>query len=402
MHDARAGNRPRFYFVEPNKVGTQHVSLINELLRALLDHSEIPARYDVVFMAAPSLAGHLDAELIERVDFHPLGTIDGETKRLVAKTLSDARAVTRVTRKMRPDDVLFLSSLWSSETYLYEQVKALAFRNRTVVLMLHGEVEQLLTREPLGITKFGYWIRRWLGGRRQDSTLQLAVLDDFIADELTAAFPAKLSREAMHVVPLPIQRVEVPASPQALPRLCFIGFKKPPQKGYPAFAELAQVANPDKAEFVAVGDGAETNLTTGEVRPIASIADYSAALAACDIAVFPYTGGYRASLSAAAIDAVSAGLHLVATPLGCFTALARQLGPEFVTLCDSPDQMRALFADERWLAERRVGRSERISQLARSRYALPEVGRAFTAMINKVSGAPDTRGAGQSMDRPQP
>lgn len=402
MPSVRAGERPRFYFVEPNKVDTQHVSLINELLRAVLDHSEIPTRYEIVFMAAPSLAGHLDATLLERVDYRPLGTIDGETKRLVAKTLADVWAVMRINRAMREGDVLFLSSLWSSETYLYESVKSLLFRNRTVVLMLHGEVELLLTSERLGITKFGYWVRRWLAGRKRNSTLQLAVLDDFIAEELLAAFPAKLDRDATHVLPLPIQHVTPPATQPALPRLCFIGFKKPPQKGYAVFAELARSNDAAKAEFVAVGDGAETNLTTGKSRPIETIADYSGALAACDIAVFPYTGGYRASLSAAAIDAVSAGLHLVATPLGCFTSLARQLGPEFVTLCDGPDQMRMLFADEGWLAERRAKRPARIAQLAGSRYASPAVGRAFTNMINAVSGAPGAGFARQSTDRPQP
>lgn len=403
MPSARAGERPRFYFVEPNKVDTQHVSLINELLRALLDHSDVPARYDIVFMTAPSLAGHLDPALLARTDHRPLATIDGESRRLVTKTLSDVRAVVRITREMRPGDILFLSSLWSSETYLYEIAKSALFKDRRVVLMLHGEVEQLLSDEKLGMTTFGYWVRRWLARRRPGSSLQLAVLDDFIADELVAAFPEKLDRRGMHVLPLPIQQIAAPDQPPAGPaRLCFIGFKKPPQKGYAVFADMARSAAPGAAEFMTVGDGAEANLTTGKTRPIASIADYSAALAGCDIAVFPYTGGYRASLSAAAIDAVSAGLHLIATPLGCFKSLADQLGPEFVTLCDDPGRMRALLGDADWLAARRAGREARIGQLAGSRYASPAVGRAFTDMVNAISPAPTAGFAARGMDRPEP
>ena len=49
----------------------------------------------------------------------------------------------------------------------------------------------------------------------------------------------------------------------------------------------------------------------------------------------PYTDGYTCSLSAAAIDSISAGVPILCSNRKCFLSLQKNLGDRLITICNS-------------------------------------------------------------------
>lgn len=371
----------RLYFVEPSKVKHQHIVLTEGYLRAIRT-LPLEARFDgLTLLCHESLQANLPQALLAAMSIENIPVLNPEDRQLVRKTLLEVAVVHKIMRRMKQDDMLFVTCVLSPALWMLEKVKRF-YRSRNVVICLHNELEGLYDPGRLKPTSYGYWGRRWLDSRSPDSTLQVAVIDDFIRDRIIADFPEKLRPDMVHSLPYPVAPwAQPPQGPQgvpALPTFCFIGFKMK-FKGFGDFAELA--AQDVGARFVAIGGGVVEDVRTGEVLKLGGTDDFLNAVASTDIAIFPYVDGYHASMSAAAIDALATGTHLLATPRECFVSLQQHLGPDYVTICPSISAMGALLSDRQWVAARSAGRQKRLAGLQTSRYAHSSTARAFARML---------------------
>lgn len=370
----------RLSMLEPSKVRNQHITLLAGIIAA---GATLPADRRASLIAHHSLLRELPPHTIAGWRQRKVPVMDPERRRLVRKSLLEALVVCWSILRLRRREVLLVTCLLPPALILVELFKRL-FPRRRVVVMLHGEIEGMFEPARQHRGSFGYYVRKWLGLRRRDSTLELAVIDDFIAEEVVRTFGESIRSEGIFVIPHPITTmVNSPmADPGGPARICFIGFRTD-FKGYPIFEQLA-VSMP-QATFEAIGGGQVEAVPGGDVRPLDGTADYMAAIAACDIAIFPYVGGYRASLSAAALDAVSAGVHVIASRRCCFVSLHETLGKDFVTLFDDEHEVRALLSDPEWVAQRRAGRQSRMVAIEKSKYGLPGVTAALSALTDPGS-----------------
>ena len=99
------------------------------------------------------------------------------------------------------------------------------------------------------------------------------------------------------------------------------------------------------------------------------------------MALFPYVAGYNCSLSAAAVDALSAGVYMLASDRACFVSLEQYFGAEILTICRSTADMAALLTDARWLEEKRGAQERRLERLKVSKYSLDAVRSSFEALM---------------------
>lgn len=366
----------RFFFVEPSKVGPQHITLIEGYLRALSTSARLAETHALRFVSSLSTWQHLSADLRATVHHEAVPVMNPERRRLVLKTFVEFFVVLRCLLKMRSGDVLFVSCVLPTTLLALEYANRVLRRSGFHVT-LHGEVEGLFDKSLQSISSYGYWVALWLRKRRPGSMMYLVVIDDFIKQRLLAEFPDKLSDAQISVVYHPITAfVNTAALRQPSPKaaVCFIGYRTR-FKGFQQFEVLAgAVAG---LRFVAIGGGAVVDIPDGESRPLDSTADYIQAIADCSVALFPYIGGYTASLSAALLDALSAGVQVLATRCACFVALADYFGPDFVTLYDSPEEAASLLGNAEWLARQGSLQARRLSQLTASRYDIAGIRSCF-------------------------
>jgi glycosyltransferase involved in cell wall biosynthesis len=315
-----------------------------------------------------------------------------ERRRLVRKSLLEAAVSCWRIVRMRRTDSLLITCLLPPALILVELFKRL-FPRRRVTVMIHGEIEGLFEADRQHPGSYGYYMNKWIGLRRKHSTLGLAVIDDFIVDEMVASSKGAIRPDDITVIPHPITPLAeiMPVDQDEDARICFIGFRTR-QKGYDIFERVA--ATTPALTFEAIGGGYAQSVPGNQSRALCGTGDYMRAIAACDFALFPYVAGYRASLSAAALDALSAGLHLIASRRGCFINLHRNLGPDFVTLFDGEDQLRALLADPDWIAARREARMRRLRTIAHSPYGETNITKALARLTEPeptVRRAPATK-----------
>lgn len=380
----------RLSVLEPSKVRNQHITLLAGLAEA---GAALPAERRGSFIAHASLLGAMSPAALVGWSRVRIPVMDPERRRLVRKSLLEAVVVCWRMIRLKRDEVLLVTCLLPPALIIVELFKRLLPR-RHVVVMLHGEIEGMFEPDRQHRGSFGYYIKRWLELRRKNSTLRLSVIDDFIADEMERSFAASVRRRDIHVIPHPITVIAQPTAvdPDSPLRACFIGFRTK-FKGFPVFERLA-AATPGVV-FEAIGGGFVEAVPGGASRPLDDTSDYMAAIAASDVAIFPYLGGYRASLSAAALDAVSAGVHIIASRRGFFVALQNTFGGEFVTLFDDERELRALMADRQRIRALRRTRPARVAAVAASKYGLPSVTRALRSMIAVSTGDADRdRGGG--------
>ena len=377
--------RGRFYFLEPSKVGPQHITLIEGWLRALASSDRIASSHDLVFCASDSTYAHLSEDLRNKLDHHPVPVMNPERRRLVRKSLLEFYVVLRALLRLRPADVLFVSCLLPTTLLMVELANRLL--NRTgLFVSLHGEIEGLFDPSMHKVRNYGFWAHHWMRLRHSGSTLRLIVIDDFIKQRLLQAFPGKLDGTQISVAYHPVTAVDstptVPAQSRA--DACFIGYRTK-FKGYDQFVHLAN-ALPDR-RFVAIGAGRVERLPEGPYTTLNGNDDYMAAIGGCTTAVFPYVGGYTCSLSAAVLDALSTGAHILATPRACFVGLAEHFGADWVTLYTNRDEAEALLGNSRWLADRQAGRAARIQRLEASRYGMASVRQCFEDLLQAKAPA---------------
>ena len=350
----------RLLFLEPSKVGTQHITLIEAYLQA----AQKVAAGRVELFSCASLWNNLSTGLRGRVAHHAVPVIDPDRRLFLAKVPLEFLVTVWTIFSKRREDVLLVTCLFSPSLYLLEML-CRVWKPANVHVVLHSELEALADRSiSPGITGYGYWCRKWWSIRTRNSSLGLVVIADQLRDRLLALGHDRLAPEKLSALSLPAslpEEVYPGAATRARPKVCFVG-QRTRFKGYEEFCRLA--ARLPGFEWVAIGGGSFENLSTGEQRRLASPEDFPAALTDCDVAVFPYTRGYDLSMSAAVLDAIAAGLFVIATSRATFQALSEELGPDMLTCVESSDEIGDALTD--WSSRPVLPREERRRRIARS------------------------------------
>lgn len=371
-------SRRSLHFIEPSKVGQYHITLIDGYLRALMQGAVSRAGLQLIFHGSASTHENLSPDVRHGVAWRRIPVVDGDKRQLAFKTLVELFVVVRLLALKRRNDIVFVSCVLPTTLLLLELVNRI-LRRTNFFVVVHGEIEGAFEPSVQHFRSYGYWVLQWLNFRRRNSTLQVVVISDFARAGLLGNFPDKFDSALTHMVPHPILPASLPSRADPVdPSVCFIGYKMP-FKGFAAF-EAAAAAVPE-VDFRVIGGGRVENLRTGRVSSLETSADFLAAIAECSAAVFPYNAGYRLSLSAAALDAIATGTHIIATPRPCFLSLQESFGSDAVTIYGSDEELRNHLATPGWLAARSAGRRERLAAVNRSPYGLDAVGKAFERVL---------------------
>lgn len=357
--------RARLVLLEPSKVGPQHITLIEAYLRALQSIDIAAMGFGLVYAAHPSSHAALAPDVQARLVHEPVAVIDAEARRWVAKGLLEVKVVEQAIGRLGPNDVLIITCLTAPALLLIE---ALACRigGKRVMVVLHSELESLVDPTLRSPTTWGFWSYQWSRLRRTGSPLRIAVLADYIRDKLDTLGNPALSRSEVELLTFPVsiaKNIPVPVGPH---RLSFIGFKTR-MKGFECFDLLAKANALPNRLFHVVGSGKVEDVVTGVARPF-DASGFLGEVGQSTLAIFPYTYGYEASLSAAVLDALSTGVHIVATRRRCFEAVHREFGDSSVTLYDTEAELKAIIADDGFLARARAGAAERREKLPQSSF----------------------------------
>ncbi len=318
------------------------------------------------------------------VPLDPIKVTDPEKRRWIRKGMEEVREVLRTVETLGPDDLLLVTCLTAPALMLLEALNHRLPRGR-VIAVLHSELEALFDPGLRSPRSWGFWAYRWFRMRRPGSNLGLAVIASYIRDRLEAAFPTTFPAGAIRVLPFPIVKVDARPVSQSMPRVSFVGYKTR-FKGFPEFEALArrmQVAGL-QAQFVTVGAGQVESAIDGTSRPFDPQAGFLGELASSAVAVFPYQQGYSVTMSAAAIDAIAAGLRLLATPLPCFAALQEAFGSDQVQLAQTVDEMAAILSSSGYLDEPADARIARMARISESEFGQGSIQAAFRAWIDEA------------------
>lgn len=356
----------KFFLLEPSKVGNQHITLIQGYISALRSSDWIRSRFHLTVAASQETIRALGSSLRDGTSTEIVPVIDPNKRRMVRKTILEFLVVFRYLRRLRDADRLLVTCVMPTSLCLVE-LASFFIRRRGAFVVLHSEVEGLVS---LGLQKpwrYEYWATVWLRLRRSQSELSLVVLDDFIKHRLLATAPEKLREEKIVVLHHPVLATSVSPYVDSQKRaVCFIGYRTR-FKGFDQFQRLATMHT--DLEFYAIGAGRAEVIPTGHTIELRTTEDYMRAIAACSVAVFPYSSGYCASLSAAAIDALALGLVILCLDRPFFRSLAATFGPDHVRVCESIDEMaselREICSDFQ-----AGGRSDRLQRVERSKYGL--------------------------------
>jgi len=358
----------RLVVLEPSKVGTQHITLLDGYLRAISGSRAIHEVFQVQFHSCRETYDSLSVEVRAGLRHQGVRVMNGERRRLVRKSILEWMVVARAMFAMGRGDVLLVTCVLPPALIGLECLNKL-LRRDNVVLMLHGEVEGLFDQSLQRLGSFGFWISGWMRLRRSDSRFSFLVIDDFIKRRLLESFHGRIDAARIFVAyhPITVHRGgSAAAGGDGGPfRVAFIGYRTR-FKGFEMFEQLSRRNR--GVDFIAIGGGVAVDVASGDAVRLEDSRDYMRQIARCAIALFPYSAGYTCSLSAALLDALSAGLHVVATPRPCFLSMAEYLGSDFVTIVDDPTAAEKLLSDPEWIWEKHSLREQRLVKLAASRY----------------------------------
>ena len=367
----------RFIFLEPSKRDTQHITLIEGYLQALADQN---IGVSLVYRSHPSSCAALSPDLRGRLVHEPIAVIDADSRRFVAKGLLEAWQVLSSMARLRRADMMLVSCVTSPALLIIELLNRLIGSSQTVVV-LHGELEGLFEASG-SIRSYGFWLRRWASVRTRSSRLGLAVIAPFIRDALVARLGGRIDPARLFLLPFPLA-VPSRAANAAAGSAVFIGYRTR-LKGFDVFTRIATAVR--SLRFEAVGNGIVETVPGGGIRQLDTPQAFGAEVARASVAVFPYSGGYQASMSAAAIDAVSAGTLVLATRLGCFTDLQKALGSDAVAIFDSEAEAISVLSARNFAKAAEAGRVARVRALAASPYGPAAVQSSFHALIKAIGG----------------
>lgn len=368
-----------FIVLEPSKRGPQHITLIEAYLRAL-QSLDLPARgVELVYAADPTSFAALSDDVRAGLRHRPVDVIDAEARRWIAKGLLEVRVVRAAIRALGPGDVLLVTCLTAPALLMLELMNRM-IGERRVIVVLHSEIEALFDPTLRSPRSWGFWAFRWSRLRRRNSRLQLAVIAGFIRDTLARGGEPALAADPL-VLTFPC------AGGDGLPetarpyRATFIGYKTR-MKRFELFEETARRLSGPGLEFNVVCNGSVETVPTGARRPY-DASGFIGEVAQSAVAVFPYDQGYAVSMSAAALDAMATGVHMLATRRGCFEAIARELGPDAITLFDTGEDLVRLLSDPAFLARAAGGKAERRARLAASSFGPAATRRDFAALLDR-------------------
>lgn len=356
---------PRLIILEPSKVGTQHITLLNSYLEAAVAASQGA----VEFWCASSLWQQLDGHVRHNLRHRAIPVIDPSWRWFFVKVpLEVLVALTAILRK-KPNDVMIITCLMSPALYLVA-LASRVLRPRAVYVVLHSELEAVLNASlSPKADGYGYWIRKFWRGCLGHRSPGLVVISSFIRTRMLEIAEGRLAPERVRVLTQPI-RLPPDIQPQSgvgrtRPKVCFIGYRTR-LKGFSTFSRMASSRN--DFTWLAIGGGVVENMATGQVTKLERTEDFARAVSGCDIACFPYEAGYDISMSAAVLDAVSAGVHVIASRRGCFAALRDAFGEDIVQCADGIEEINAAL--NRWLAtSHRPTRVDLVNRIAASSFS---------------------------------
>ncbi len=365
--------RRRFYFLEPSKVGTQHISLIEGYLAALTSSTSIAECFELILCASKSTLATLPDALTSRFWCRSVPVMNPEKRRLIRKTFLELYVVLNHMFKLRSGDVLFVSCVLPTTLWLME-ISNRFLRKFGVHVVLHGELEGLFEKSPQSFKRLGYWSAKWLRSRKVESQIILVVLDDFIRDKLVQEYPSKLNVTNVSVIHHPVSPIlSVIENGQSSHSVCFIGYRTR-FKNFDDFSRMA-LEHPSKS-FLAIGGGKVENVSTRTVEYLSDKDAYLMEISKCSVAMFPYVSGYSCSLSASALDALATGTHIAALDQPFFRSLALYFGSDMVTVHSSIEEL-SLALESLTSSSKVKDRSPRFERIVSSKYGLPAVQRSF-------------------------
>jgi len=375
------GRKPRFYFVEPSKVGTQHITVIEGFLHAIVASRKICSDWSLDLWASSSTLESLSREAVGKFKCRSIVVMDPAKRRLVLKCVVELIVVLRCMWQMRRGDVLFISCMLPPSLLLLE-IANWFFRVDAIHVVLHGEVEGLLGAGSQKVGSLGFWARLWLRSRGRASRISLVVLDDFIRARLLADHPEKLRAENLLVVYMPVSAEQVVCGPcPGVPRICFIGYRTK-DKSFSDFVRLSRLQR--YAQFVAIGGGFVEDVVSGVKHALGSVGAFHEEISVCTLAIFPYTSGYNCSISASAMDALATGVPIAALRRPCFMSLEQYFGADLVKTYESLEDM-ALHIDHLNVEDSWRGKEGRLSALAGSKYGNRSVRESFERLLSSAS-----------------
>lgn len=378
----------RIILLEPSKVGAQHITLINPYLEAAIVASDRP----VEFWCAASMWRNVAPELKLNISHHKVPVVDPVSRQFWLKIPVEIIVTLWVLVRKRPDDILLITCLFSPTLYIFSRLCGM-LDSRNVYVVLHGETEALfdISISPK-LTGYGYWFRKFWTDFQKVKNIQLIVIDEFIKSKLLTKSVGQLTDDCLHVLNMPIkilsQNLKLASRVRERPKVCFIGYRSP-LKGFDVFSQLA--VNHPEFTWLAIGEGQIFDLVTDETTKLMNPDSFQTAISECDIAVFPYKAGYDASLSAALLDALSCGLHVIASPRGCFLAVRDVLGYDCIQCVEGPKEISAaLYAwRQNWKNEGFFDFSDRIG---RSKFSQAKLNSQMKALVEVSSNDQQYKG----------
>ena len=374
-----AGSQLGLDILEANKVVDQHSTMFTGWVDAAALAMASGGIKDLRVFAHPSKRAEVSPETFATLTFGEVPVVNGDSRRLVLKTLVEFLVVVWRLLMLRPGRCLLVLCLMPTTMVMLELVKRW-LPSRRMAVCLHGELEGALDTSRQHPRSYGFYVLKWLALRRLDSTLDLVVLDHWVKAALLELSPGSISPARLHVVPHPIlpwreqssgrpASLDPPRDP-ARPTACFVGYLTP-NKGHQHFLSLADQV--PRLDFVTVGSGQRVDIRSGESQALSDQEAYLDAIGATDFSIFPYLSGYRLCASAAVLDGLSTGTHVVATRLPSFESLADQLGPSCLTLVDRVEDIPKLLNDDAWVSARLKERRERKSIIESSTFSLDSI-----------------------------
>jgi glycosyltransferase involved in cell wall biosynthesis len=370
----------RLLIVEPSKVLAQHSTMFTGWIDACLNKFQNPST-NIEIYAHRTKAVELSVKAASSIPFHNIPVVNGDSRRLIWKTLVEIYVIACRLFRLRKEEILLIMCLMPTTLIFLEVMKRL-FPTKHVVVCLHGELEGALDSSRQSITSFGFYVLLWLRIRKLNSTLSLAVLDRSISCSMIKLWPSKINPDFLHVIEHPI--LHWPATDGGIrdkPRACFVGYNTP-NKGYREFEYLASQTS--EIDFVAIGGGRIVDLKSGSQSTLKGFDGYLNSLSDCDFAIFPYTGGYSLALSAAVLDALAAGCHILATRLPFFESLAEQLGQSCVSIFEDAAEMQRVLNDPTWVNKKLNLKSEIRDAISNSPYSMDSIGEAIHSLIGNT------------------
>jgi hypothetical protein len=302
-----------------------------------------------------------------------ISVMDPHKRRLFRKSLLELWNIIKLSFGSNSEDIIIVSCLLPTTLFLLEIFnKFFGFSN--IYLLLHGELEGLFNKEVQGIKSYGYWVKFWIRIRSCSSKLNLLVMDDFIRDLILREFPHKIDPSKLDIIHHPIFSIKNEVNSTDM--VCFIGYKTR-DKGFSFFEKESSTFR--NLNFVAIGGGQFENLSTGDVEFLADSSEYLDRIGSCVVAVFPYEKNYNCTLSAAALDALSTGVHIIATDRPFFLSLAEYFGDEVISIYRTTSQFHKLLGDDKSLSDIRARRIKSREIIEKSKYSL-----AFVALDLEV------------------